>query len=262
MQCRQKTVNWLKLGQTVFYYTRKCTYIFSEGYRRYLALCLTESVSQLVSQSVSQFFLPPCPLPIRNYLKFFWWLLTVTATPQLMLNRKWYQGSKPEMEFHMMNIIYAALSISAQAKKTTFSCKDDCTLTKHTGRWTYSAKNFEIPLCHIPPLRSFFVLRALLLPSSLLVQSFRPQNHKKRTLVHPKGHVGFLSCFWGYKPKASSWPDTHGTDLRTMSLDKCTSAKTAIDWFSHVVVFELVLTLFDLWLFLNLARKFWTMSKS
>ena len=56
----------------------------------------------------------------------------------------------------MMNIIYAALSISAQAKKTTFSCKDDCTLTKHTGRWKYSAKNFEIPLCHIPPLRSFF----------------------------------------------------------------------------------------------------------
>ena len=29
-----------------------------------------------------------------------WWLLTVTATPQLMLNRKWYQASKPEMEFN------------------------------------------------------------------------------------------------------------------------------------------------------------------
>ena len=96
------------------------------------------------------------PLPLKNYLKFFWWLLTVTATPQLMLNRKWYQGSKPEMEFHMMNIIYAALSISAQTEKTTFSCKDDCTLTKYTGRWTYSARDFEIPLCHTPPLRSFF----------------------------------------------------------------------------------------------------------
>ena len=55
----------------------------------------------------------------------------------------------------MMNIIYAALSISAQTEKTTFSCKDDCTWTKHTGRWTYSVKDFEIPLCHIPPLRSF-----------------------------------------------------------------------------------------------------------
>ena len=90
-------------------------------------------------------FCPP-PLPLKNNLKFFWWLLTVTATPQLMLNRKWYQGSKPEMEFHMMNIIYAALSISAQAKKTTFSCKDDCTLTKHKWCWTYSA------------LRYFFIL--------------------------------------------------------------------------------------------------------
>jgi hypothetical protein len=40
------------------------------------------------------------------------------------------------MEFHMINITYA---------------------TKHTARWTYSAKDFEIPLCHTPPLRSFFI---------------------------------------------------------------------------------------------------------
>ena len=59
------------------------------------------------------------------------------------------------MEFHIIDMIYAALSICAQADKTIFSCKDDCTLTKHTGRWTYSARDFEIPLCHIPPLRSF-----------------------------------------------------------------------------------------------------------
>ena len=58
------------------------------------------------------------------------------------------------MEFHMMNIIYAALSISAQTEKTTFSCKDDCTWTKHTGRWIYSAKDFEIPLCRILPFLS------------------------------------------------------------------------------------------------------------
>ena len=65
------------------------------------------------------------------------------------------------MEFHMMNIIYAALSISAQTEKTTFSCKDDGTLTKHTGPCTYSARNFEIPLCHTPPLRSFFYCPSL-----------------------------------------------------------------------------------------------------
>ena len=30
------------------------------------------------------------------------------------------------MEFHMINMMYAALPMLAQTKKTTFSCKDDC----------------------------------------------------------------------------------------------------------------------------------------
>ena len=60
------------------------------------------------------------------------------------------------MQFHVINIIDAALPTHAQTEKTTFSCKDDCTLTKHTQRWTYSARDFEIPLCHAPPLWSFF----------------------------------------------------------------------------------------------------------
>ena len=60
-----------------------------------------------------------------------------------------------KMEFQMKNIIYKALPMCAQTEKTAFSCKDDCTLTKHTQRWTYSAGDFEIPLCPIPPLRSF-----------------------------------------------------------------------------------------------------------
>ena len=49
----------------------------------------------------------------------------MTATPQLMLNQKLYQASKPEMKFHMKNVIYAALSIRAKTEKTSFSCKDD-----------------------------------------------------------------------------------------------------------------------------------------
>ena len=77
----------------------------------------------------------------------------MTATPKLMLNWKWYQASKPEMEFHMIDIIYAALSIRAQTEKTTFSCIDDCTLMKHTRCWTYFARDFEIPLCQIPQIR-------------------------------------------------------------------------------------------------------------
>ena len=49
----------------------------------------------------------------------------MTATPQLMLSRKLYQVSKPEMEFHMINIIYAALPMCAQTVNMTFPCKDD-----------------------------------------------------------------------------------------------------------------------------------------
>ena len=37
------------------------------------------------------------------------------------------------MEFHMINITYAALHVHAETEKKTFSCKDDCTLTKHTA---------------------------------------------------------------------------------------------------------------------------------
>ena len=33
--------------------------------------------------------------------------------------------SKPEMELHMINLIYGALPMHAQTEKTTFSCKDD-----------------------------------------------------------------------------------------------------------------------------------------
>jgi len=42
-----------------------------------------------------------------------------------MSNRICYQVFKPEMEFHMIDIIYAALPMGAQTEKTTFSCKDD-----------------------------------------------------------------------------------------------------------------------------------------
>ena len=55
-----------------------------------------------------------------------------------MFNQKWYQASKSKMEFHMINMIYAPLSMRAQIEKTTFSCKDDCIWIKHTLCWTYN----------------------------------------------------------------------------------------------------------------------------
>ena len=110
-----------------------------------------------------------CTLRFIFFNFFYWWLLPMTATPQLMLNRKWYQVSKPEMEFHMINIIYAALPMCAQTEKTTFSCKDDCTLTNHTRRWTYSALRYFlcneciISLSFVSPVFDHFVLSFFLL---------------------------------------------------------------------------------------------------
>ena len=40
----------------------------------------------------------------------------------------------PEVEYQMINMMYAALPICTQTEKTTFSCKDDFILMKHTQR--------------------------------------------------------------------------------------------------------------------------------
>ena len=44
--------------------------------------------------------------------------------------------------FHMINKTYKALPMRARTRMTTFSCKDVCTLMKHTRRWTYSALRY------------------------------------------------------------------------------------------------------------------------
>ena len=76
-----------------------------------------------------------------------------------MLNRKWYQASKPEMEFHMINIIYATLPMYEQREKMIFiTYKDDSTLTKHTRCWTYNI--FQLFVNHA-------ILRNFLLENNL-----------------------------------------------------------------------------------------------
>ena len=57
-------------------------------------------------------FAPP-PSPIMILPDFFWRPLTSTATPQIMLKWKCYQVSKPEIEFQMIDIMYAALHMGA-----------------------------------------------------------------------------------------------------------------------------------------------------
>ena len=52
------------------------------------------------------------------------------ATAQLTPNQKSYQLSKPEIEFHVMEEMYAALCICICAKKTTFLGKDNKTIVE------------------------------------------------------------------------------------------------------------------------------------
>ena len=60
-----------------------------------------------------------------DHLKKCLRLLTLTATAQRTPNRKSYQLSKPEIEFHMMEETYEALCMCGCAEKTTFLGKDN-----------------------------------------------------------------------------------------------------------------------------------------
>ena len=51
-------------------------------------------------------------------------LLTLTATAQLTQNRKSYQLSKPEIEFHFMEEMYVASRMRMCAERSTFLGKD------------------------------------------------------------------------------------------------------------------------------------------
>ena len=89
------------------------------------------------------FLAPHSPLPLKITWNFF---DDLSPWPQLMLNRIWYQASKPELEFHIINIMYAALPMRAHTEKTTFSCKDNWLLTKPIRCWTYSALRLHFNL--------------------------------------------------------------------------------------------------------------------
>ena len=102
-----------------------------------------------------------CPLPSSKKL------------PEIFFddfsNREWNQASKPEIEFHIINIIYAALSLHTQTEKRHFHAKT----TVHwwsTHVAGYSARDSEISLCHIPLLRSFFGMILFILKSSSIIE--------------------------------------------------------------------------------------------
>ena len=89
---------------------------------------------------------------------------------------------KPEMEFHKIKITYAALPMRAQTEKTTFSCKDDCTLTKHKWRWIYSA------------LQYLFYLYSVSLADRLNTASVRPILSYGAQIFDFVFFLGPLSC--------------------------------------------------------------------
>ena len=57
--------------------------------------------------------------------EIFLQLLTLTATAQLTPNRKSYQLSKPEKEFHVIEEMYAALRMHMCAEKKIYLGKDE-----------------------------------------------------------------------------------------------------------------------------------------
>ena len=67
----------------------------------------------------------------------------MTATPQMMLSRKCYQVSKPEIEFHIMNIMYAALHMRAYRKDDIFMQRRLAQRIKCIGKWGQGTKSPE-----------------------------------------------------------------------------------------------------------------------
>ena len=121
-----------------------------------------------IGPPLQKIFLPPPPLPVKILPEIFsWWLLTLTTTLRLMLNQKWYQVSKPEMEFHIIKIIYAALPAFTNRKDNNFMRRRLYIDKTHTVLDIFRFVVFvffEAPcmvLCsspkHIPACRSLFL---------------------------------------------------------------------------------------------------------
>ena len=72
------------------------------------------------------------------------------------------------MEFHMINITYAALLMRTQTEKTTFLCKDGCKQTKQTGRIVVLFLFWSPRAWFSVPRRSIFLLTGLCLGEEIL----------------------------------------------------------------------------------------------
>ena len=98
----------------------------------------------------------------------------------------------------------------AKSGKTSFSCKDNCTLTKHTRRWTYSALRYfcilsnkkNIPRTQDPTFMGYntslgplvFTLQCLKMSHNI----FKPKSGCKYhfSILHSLAPLTMLDHFW------------------------------------------------------------------
>ena len=104
----------------------------------YPRLCSCRTLSHMAIQSIS--LLTKCILYAFQAI--------ISVSEQNRIVGLGSLASWPEMDFNIINMMYAALPRHTQTEKTTLSCKDDCILTKNTRRWTYSLLRLQYDLCH------------------------------------------------------------------------------------------------------------------
>ena len=124
------------------------------------------------------------------------------------------------MEFHMINITYAALHMCAQTEKTTFSCKDDCTMIKHTRRWMYSAlQYFLTPNGHLGLINICIFITTYIIQTILFILEKEIQRYILKSLeCRPKAFSSLLIAIDNNfqappspMPTLSKAPSTHHT---------------------------------------------------
>ena len=118
------------------------------------------------------------------------------------------------MEVHIINMMYAVLTMHALTERTKFSCKDDCTLTKHGAG--------HIPLCGIFHLclctpREAFVFHMVSNESAKKSFFFSPNNSynnlmKRIYLFALKKGKYFAAIFWTPCKKQNGLLECKDTD--------------------------------------------------
>ena len=113
----------------------------------------------------------------------------MTATTQLTPNRKYYELSQPEIEFHLIEEMYAALCMCMCAEKTTFLGKDNQIIVKW-GRVIMELK--ATLLNHIPACKS--ELKLSIMKSFLIVETVKEASAVYRSFLDGVVIFDLVNC--------------------------------------------------------------------